>query len=116
MSDGRSGRATRNLVTWAAASYVTNAVFGAAVATGAIDNSRIRWVHHGVFIATSSLTAVALAASALERRPAGLALLLTVGPLAALPYAGGQVRRHATVAGMAAPGFATALFLAWRRH
>lgn len=116
MSQPQEGRATRGLVTIAAASYATNAAFGAAVATGVIDNSRIRWVHHGLFIATGSLTAIALAASAVERRPAGLPLLLAVGPLAALPYAGGRIRRHATVASMAAPFFVSALVLAWRRH
>ncbi|MFN3867123.1 MAG: hypothetical protein ACK4MD_10485 [Demequina sp.] len=116
MSHNPAGRATRRLVTMAAASYATNAAFGTAVATGVIDNRRIRWVHHGLFIVTGSLTATALAASALERRPAGLPLLLAAGPLAALPYAGGRLRRHATVASLAAPSFLAALIIAWRRH
>ncbi|MFW7414872.1 hypothetical protein [Demequina sp. SO4-18] len=100
----------------AAAGYVTNAAFGTAVATGVIDNTRIRWVHHGLFITTAALTAVAVAASAVERRPAGLPLLIAAAPLAALPYAGGRVRRHASVAGLAAPPFMIALILAWRKH
>lgn len=114
MSHPENGRATRTLITAAAASYATNAAFGTAVAAGAIDNRRIRWVHHALFIATASFTALALAASTIQRRPAGLALLPTVGPLAALPYLRGTVRRHATVAAIAAPAFATAVVLAWR--
>jgi len=102
------------LVTAASVSYAGNAAFGAAVAVGVVDNRRIRWVHHALYVVTSSLTTVALAAGVMERRAAGLALLPAVGPLIALPYAGGQLRRHAALAGSAAPAFATALFLAWR--
>jgi hypothetical protein len=102
------------LVTAAAVSYASNAAFGAAVAVGAVDNRRIRWVHHALYVVTSSLTTVALAACAMERRAAGLALLPAAGPLIVLPYAGGQLRRHAAVAGSAAPAYATALVLAWR--
>ena len=102
------------LITAAAVSYAGNAAFGAAVAVGAVDNGRIRWVHHALYVVTSSLTTVALAASVIERRAAGLALLPAVGPLIVLPYAGGQLRRHAAVAGSAAPAYATALVLAWR--
>ncbi|GAA4928845.1 hypothetical protein [Actinoplanes utahensis] len=104
------------LITAAAVSYLCNAAFGAAVATGAIDNRRIRWVHHALYVVTSSLTATALVAGAVERRTAGLALLPAAGPLLALPYAGGRLRRHAAVAGAAAPAYAIALVLAWRNR
>ncbi|MBB2948302.1 hypothetical protein FB565_008085 [Actinoplanes lutulentus] len=115
MSDRRRRtRWTSPLVTAAAVSYVSNAAFGTAVAVGAVDNGRIRWVHHALFIVTASLTTAAVAAGAIERRAAGLALLPAAGPLIALPYAGGRLRRHAAVAGSAAPVFATALVLAWR--
>jgi hypothetical protein len=107
---------TRFLVTAAAASYAVNAAFGTAVAAGVIDNGRIRWVHHALFGATASLTVIAVAAAALERRPAGLALLPALGPLTALPYAGGRLRRHAALAGSAAPAYAAALVSAWRSH
>ncbi|MGA5304899.1 hypothetical protein ACPCHT_33665 [Nucisporomicrobium flavum] len=110
-----SGRATA-LITAAAVSYASNVAFGTAVAVGAIDNRRIRWVHHALYVATSSLTAVALAACAVERRAAGLALLPAAGPLAVLPYAGGRLRRHAALAGSAAPAFAAALVLTWRKR
>ena len=115
MSDRRkSGRLAVPLVTAAAVSYASNAAFGAAVAVGVVDNRRIRWVHHALYVATSALTTAALAASAVERRTAGLGLLPAVGPLIALPYAGGQLRRHAGLAGSAAPAYAIALVLAWR--
>ncbi|GAB2625540.1 hypothetical protein Aab01nite_85680 [Paractinoplanes abujensis] len=107
---------TRILVTAAATSYVANAAFGAAVATGVVDNARIRWVHHALFSATASLTVLAVAAAARERRPAGLALLPALGPLAVLPYAGGRLRRHATLAASAAPAYGAALVSVWRSH
>ncbi|MCY1136435.1 hypothetical protein OWR29_00380 [Actinoplanes sp. Pm04-4] len=107
---------TRTLVTAAATSYVVNAAFGTAVAAGVVDNSRIRWVHHALFTATASLTVIAVAAGVLERRPAGLALLPALGPLAVLPYAGGRLRRHAVLAGSAAPAYAAALVSVWRSH
>ncbi|MEU4622098.1 hypothetical protein AB0G04_19310 [Actinoplanes sp. NPDC023801] len=107
---------TARLITAAAVSYLGNATFGAAVATGAVDNRRIRWVHHALYVVTSSLTTSALVASAIERRAAGLALLPAAGPLIALPYAGGKLRRHAAVAGSAAPAYAIALVLAWRNR
>jgi len=104
------------LITAAAVSYLCNAAFGAAVATGAIDNRRLRWVHHALYVVTSSLTMTALAAGAVERRAAGLALLPAAGPLIALPCVGGKLRRHAAVAGSAAPAYAIALVLAWRKR
>jgi hypothetical protein len=117
MSARGRGRLTRILVTAASASYAGNVAFGAGVATGVIDNARITWVHHALFITTATLTGLAIAASAVERRPAGLALLPAVVPLAALPYIrGGGIRRHATVAALAAPSYAAALVLAQRRH
>ena len=113
----RGGRLTRILVTAASAAYAGNVAFGVGVATGVIDNARITWVHHALFITTASLTGLALAASAVERRPAGLALLPAVAPLAALPYIrGGGIRRHAAVASLAAPSFITALVLVHRRQ
>lgn len=107
---------TRPLVTAAAAGYAANTAFGTAVAVGLVDNRRIRWVHQALYVSTASLTALALVAGAIERRPAGLVLLPAVGPLVALPYVGGRLRRHAVVAGTAAPAFAAALALAWRRR
>ena len=105
-----------HLITAAAVSYLCNAAFGAAVAVGAIDNRRIRWIHHALYVSTCSLTVSALAVSAIERSAAGLALLPAAGPLVVLPYAGGKLRRHTAVAGTAAPAYAIALVLAWRKR
>jgi hypothetical protein len=112
----RGGRLTGPLVTAATASYVSNVAFGVGVATGAVDNRRIRWVHHALFVGTAALTAAALGTAAVERRSAGLALLPAVGPLAVLPFAGGRVRRHAAVAAAAGPSFLAALIIVRRRQ
>ncbi|GIE82553.1 hypothetical protein Aph02nite_85030 [Actinoplanes philippinensis] len=114
MSDARRTSPARSLITAAALGYLTNTAFGVAVAMGAIDNRRIRWVHHALYVVTSSLTTAALAAAAIERRPGGLALLPAAGPLVVLPYAGGRLHRHAAVAGSAAPAYLIALVLAWK--
>ena len=52
----------RTLVTAAAASYTANCALGGSVALGLLDTSNVRWVHHGLYIATSSLTSAASAA------------------------------------------------------
>ncbi len=104
----------RTLITAATVSYLGNAALGTAVALGAIDTRRHRWTHHALYVVTATLTTAALAACAAERRAAGLALLPAAGPLAALPYAGGRLRRHAAVAGAAAPAYTLALALVWR--
>ena len=49
----------------AAASYTANCLLGLAVATGAVDTSRIRWVHHALYIATCTLAATAAASAVL---------------------------------------------------
>ena len=113
---GGSSVAVRPLTTAAAIGYLTNAVFGTLVAAGVIDNSRIRWVHHTLFVTTASLTVPALAADVLVHRRGGWALLPATLTLAVLPWAGGRTRRHALVAATAAPSYLTALVLAWRRR
>lgn len=111
-----TGRPVRGLVTAATAGYLTNAAFGTLVATGIVDNSRIKWVHHALFITTASLTVPALIAGLVSRRPVGIALAPATLTLAVLPYAGGRLRRHAVVAATAAPSYLTALVLAWRKN
>lgn len=110
-----TGRAVRGWVTAATAGYLTNAAFGTLVATGVVDNSRITWVHHALFITTASLTVPAVGVGLLRRRSVGIALAPATLTLAALPYAGGRLRRHATLAATAAPSYLTALVLAWRK-
>ncbi|WP_233245546.1 hypothetical protein [Homoserinimonas hongtaonis] len=46
----------------ACAAYAANAALGLAVASKTIDTSAIRWVHHALYIATCTLTGVAIAA------------------------------------------------------
>ena len=108
------GRATRDLVTAAASGYAANVAFGTAVASGLVDNRRIRWVHHALYIVTAALTGAALVSAVAQRRPAGLALAPAVVPLALLPGVG-RGRRHVTAAAAAAPSFVIALCLSWRR-
>ena len=94
MSDRRnSARAFLPLVTAASVSYAGNAAFGAAVALGVVDNRRIHWLHHALYVVTSSLTTVALAAGVMERRAAGLALLpAVVPPHASVPVLEGRMQ------------------------
>lgn len=109
------GVVTRGFVTAAVAGFAANVAFGSAVAAGLIDNRRIRWVHHALYIVTSTLTGVALAAGAVERRPEALALAPAVVPLTLLPRAG-RGRPHIVLAAGAAAPFIIALFMCWRRN
>jgi hypothetical protein len=110
------GLAARALITASAAAYVCNVAFGTAVARGFVDNSRIRWVHHALFIATATLTAAALVVGAVRRRPSWWSLLPAAPPLAVLPYAGGRLARHTSIASVAGPAYLTSLVLSWRRR
>ena len=105
----------RTLVTAAAGSYTANCTLGGSVALGWIDTSRVRWVHHGLYIATSSLTAAACAAGLRERSAASAALLPAVAPLFLLQHHGARpLQRHTRDALWAAPCYAAGLVLAWR--
>ena len=99
----------RRLLHTAAGSYLASCALGTGVATGVLRTGRARWVHHALYVSTASLTAVTLAATALERRPAGWWLLPVTVPLAAVPYAGTRSRRHIVVAASAAPFYLAAL-------
>ncbi|MFD5214191.1 hypothetical protein [Microbacterium sp. NPDC058345] len=105
---------TRRLTAAALASYTVNTAYGAAVAAGALGTRRIRWLHHALFVVTSTLTALALLAAAIERRRAGFALLPAAAQLIALPATAGGTRRHATTALRAAPWFLIAAVMARR--
>ncbi len=110
----RRGPLAPALTTAALGTYTANAAFGTAVAAGLVDNRRIRWVHHALFILTSTLAALALLAALLERRRAAIALIPAAVPLIALPSTAGHRSRHAVVALSAAPGFVVAAVLARR--
>jgi len=102
---------TTPLVAAAAAAYAANCALGAAVALKLIDTRDIRWVHHALYLTTSTLTAIALS-SALWGRPrrtsrrASAVLAPAVVPLIVIPYAGTHTGRHPAVALSAAPFFA----------
>jgi len=101
----------------ATVSYAANCALGAAVAARVVDTSRIRWVHHALYIGTCVLAGAA--ASSLtwggERaRPAAIALLPAAVPLAAIPRVSTHSRRHPLLALTAAPFFAAALILSRR--
>ncbi|MBG6218549.1 hypothetical protein IWX75_003034 [Arthrobacter sp. CAN_A6] len=107
---------TRAAVSAAVGSYAGNAALGTAVLFGLIDTSRIRWVHHLLYVGTCLTTAVAMLAAAADphgRRICG-ALAPAVLPLAVIPFAGTSGRRHPAVALAAAPFYAAALVRVWR--
>ena len=103
------------LFTAAAVGYAANCLLGAAVAARLIDTSRMRWVHHGIYVATSTLTAAATSSLVWSRSTAGWLLLPAAVPLAVIPYAGTRGRRHPAVALSAAPFFVASLIRARRR-
>ena len=96
----------RTVVAVATGSYAANVALGVATATRILDTSRFRWVHHALYVATTALTVVAVAADL--RGPAGRRLAPALVPLAVIPYAGTHGRRHYAVAAVAAPFYALA--------
>ncbi|MEX5302969.1 hypothetical protein [Kocuria sabuli] len=108
----------------ASACWAANAALGASVGAGLVHTGRFRWIHHALYIATTSTTALATVVSACSRsaprRAAARALAPALLPLAALPHVGtpaqGHPRRHALAALSAAPFYATALFRARARR
>lgn len=99
----------RPLLRAAGGSYLASCALGAGVATGVLRTGRARWVHHALYVSTSTLTALALAAAGRERARSGWWLLPVVVPLAVVPYAGTRSWRHTAVAASAAPFYAAAL-------
>ncbi|WJZ66128.1 MULTISPECIES: hypothetical protein [Kocuria] len=104
----------------ASACWAANAALGASVGAGIVRTGRFRWIHHALYVTTTTTTALAavLAAgsSSASGRAAGRALAPALLPLAALPHLGtpaqGHPRRHTLAALSAAPFYATALFRA----
>ncbi len=88
-----------------------NVALGAAVLIGAVDTSRVRWIHHLLYIGTCFITGTAILAAAADPRGrrAGAALAPTILPLAVIPFAGTTGRRHPLVALAAAPFYVAAL-------
>lgn len=106
-------RIVRTTVALAGACYATNAALGLSVAMGLVDTSGARWVHHGLFVATASSTALALGAA--QRDPSALALGVAALPLMLLQRRGSHpLPRHARTAALAAPCYIAALRLTRR--
>jgi hypothetical protein len=108
-----------HLFTAATASYVANCALGSGVATRTVDTSDARWVHHALYIATSTLAAAAASSAAWGRprrtsREAALLLVPAAVPLALIPYLGSHSKRHIVVALTAAPFFVSSLIRSWR--
>lgn len=93
----------------AATFYAANSALGLGVATGAVRTGRFRWVHHALYIATTTTTLIALITGIGRHRRAALALLPTLVPLAVIPYAGTRTRRHPIIALSAAPCYLLAV-------
>jgi hypothetical protein len=106
----------RPLFVAAAVSYAANCALGAAVATGLIDTHRIRWVHHAVYISTSTLTGAAVSSLLWHRgdNRAALALLPAAAPLAAIPQVSARRPGHVVLALSAAPFFIASWILSRR--
>lgn len=105
---------TASLSSAALASFVVNAGYGTAVAAGVFGTTRMRWVHHALFILTSTLTGLTLLTSVIERRSAGLALAPAAVALVAMPSTRGGSARHIAVAASALPSFLITALLARR--
>lgn len=98
------------LLVAAAGSYVANCALGGAVALRLLDTSGYRWLHHVVFTATATLTALA-AADLVRRRDVGrfLRLAPVAVPLALVPRVSARTRGHVLVAASMAPAYLAAL-------
>ncbi|MCU1418961.1 MAG: hypothetical protein JWR57_130 [Mycetocola sp.] len=102
------------LFTAATTSYLANCALGAAVATGTLHTGRAHWVHHALYISTTSLAAVAATSLFWSRNRAGLLLLPAAVPLVMIPAISSHSRRHIVTALAAAPFFVASLVKAWR--
>ena len=101
--------ATRGAVLTATGSYLANCALGAAVATRLLDTSRVRWVHHGLYVLTALTTAAAGGLLARRRDPAFWRLLPAAAPLTAIPRVSARSPWHPALALTAAPAYAAAL-------
>jgi hypothetical protein len=104
----------RTLVAVAAGAYVANCAWGTAVATGVIRTKRLRVLHHALFVATATTTAVAATTPVWTRSRQALFLLPALVPLAAAPRISARSSAHWRVALAAAPSYLGAV-LAGRR-
>ncbi|KQS06169.1 hypothetical protein DEJ13_00690 [Curtobacterium sp. MCLR17_007] len=102
-------RPARRLVAAASIAYVTNCLWGTAVAVGVIRTKKLRVVHHGLFVVTATLTGVAATTPLWTRSRSALFLLPALVPLAVAPRTDPRSRAHWSVAVAAAPSYLGAL-------
>ena len=102
------------LFTAAAVSYAANCALGAGVATKVVHTGRAHWVHHALYICTSTLAGAAASSLFWSTSRAGWLLLPAGVPLALIPQISSHSRRHILVALTAAPFFAASTIKAWR--
>lgn len=102
------------LFTATAAGYTANCALGVAVASGRVDTSRIRWLHHVLFGVTAAAALAALSSLGWSDNRAGRTLLPAVLPLAMIPFVHDRGATHVAVALAAAPPIAAAAVRAWR--
>jgi len=102
------------LFTAATVSYAANCALGAGVATGRVHTGRAHWVHHALYVCTSTLAGGAVSSLLWSGSRAGWVLLPAAAPLALIPYVSTRSRRHMGVALTAAPFFVGSLIKAWR--
>ncbi|MET0692682.1 MAG: hypothetical protein ABWY56_02060 [Propionibacteriaceae bacterium] len=95
--------------TAAATSYLANCALGAGVATRMISTQNFHWVHHALYICTSSLAGIAASSLLWSRSRAGWLLLPAAVPLAVIPRISARTARHPAVALSMAPFFAASL-------
>ena len=102
------------LFTAAATSYAANCAVGAGAATRLLDTSQVHWVHHALYICTSTLAGAAVSSLVWSPSRAGWALLPAAVPLVLIPRVSARSRGHVALALSAAPFFVAALVEAWR--
>lgn len=101
----------RRLLGTSTAFYAANVALGTAVALGAVDTRRIRWVHHALFAMTISTAVTALAFHLRARDTRSVPLLVASLALASVTRTSGRRRSHRLVALTAAPGLVVALLM-----
>lgn len=105
----------RAAVSLAVGCYAANVALGLAVASGLVTTKNARWVHHALFLATSTTTGVAVAVAAAHGDRSAIALAPAAVPLFLLQRRGSRpLARHSRTAMLAAPSYMTALCLARR--
>ncbi|GAB2580421.1 hypothetical protein [Microlunatus antarcticus] len=93
----------------ATTAYALNVGLGTAVALRLVDTRRFRWVHHALYVGTSTLAASAASTLLWSDSRAGWRLLPAALPLVVVSQVSARSRRHPVVALSAAPFFASSL-------